>query len=221
MANRRISVEFLEKITGKYGEWFTGKGGGLAFAREFPNRFPNIYKFNKYKFIDLLNESLESYGIVTPYQQAHFISQCFHESAHFETTVEFASGEGYDPGRHDDAIANGNTEVGDGAKFKGRGLIQLTWKKNYRAYSDYKGFDFISKPDIVAESMQSAIDASCWYWRFKGAVYNKYNAKGNINILIDNDPYNVNLVTMAVNGGTNGLAERLKIFNAVKEAWSL
>lgn len=69
--------------------------------------------------------------------------------------------------------------------------------------------------------MYNAIDVSCWYWRNNGGVHTKHNAKGDINILIDNENNNVELVTLAVNGGSNGLAERKGIFEAIKREWKL
>ncbi|KAE9653140.1 hypothetical protein EJD88_15965, partial [Pseudomonas sp. PB105] len=126
---RRITVDFLEKVTGKSGSWFTGRGGGRKFFAEFEEKYPRIYKYDKCEFVSQLNDALERYGIVTPYQQAHFVSQCFHESAAFETTVEFASGTQHDLGQRNDAERSGNTEIGDGPKYKRKGLIQLTWKK--------------------------------------------------------------------------------------------
>ncbi len=219
--NRRITVELLEKITGKSGHWFTGRGGGRNFVDEFKARYPLIYKHDKYEFVASLNRALERYQITSPHQQAHFIAQCFHESAAFETTVEFASGEQYDPGRHVNAIASGNTEIGDGPRYKGKGLIQLTWKNNYASYSSYRGVDFVRAPNLIAENMFNAIDVSCWYWRHNGAVSRRHNARGDINILIDNEPDNVRLVTLAVNGGDNGLHERVKIYEAIREEWEL
>lgn len=69
--------------------------------------------------------------------------------------------------------------------------------------------------------MFNAIDASCWYWRNNGGVYVKYGAKGDINVLIDNDRDNVSLVTLAVNGGDNGLPEREELFHLIKKEWGL
>lgn len=218
---RRITVDLLERITGKSGGWFSGKGGGRTFAEVFKEKYPRIYNYDKARFVSELNEALERYGIVTAHQQAHFVSQCFHESAAFETTVEFGSGMQYDPGRHAGAVANGNTKVGDGPKYKGRGLIQLTWKNNYAAYSSYRGVDFVEDPEALAESMFNAIDVSCWYWRYSGAVSKKHDARGDINILINHESDNVQLITRAVNGGDNGLHERVKIYEAVRKEWRL
>ncbi|RQN40799.1 glycoside hydrolase family 19 protein [Paraburkholderia tropica] len=216
-----ITVDLLEKVLGKSGDWFTGKGGTASFVLHFPEKYPGIYKFDKYRFVSLLNEKMTKYGIITCYQKAHFLAQCFHESARFETTIEFASGEGYNPGVHKDAIKNGNTVMGDGPKYKGKGLIQLTWKNTYKAYSDYRGIDFVSNPDLVASNMENAIDASCWFWRHKGGIQKKYDANGDINVLIDHEKNNVTMVTLAVNGGDNGLKERQALFDRIKKEWGL
>ena len=216
-----ITVPFLEKMLSKPGAWFTGRGGSQRFITMFRERYPAIYDFDKKEFVNLLNAALIRHGIITGYQKAHFLAQCFHESAHFETTIEFASGDGYNPGRHRDAEANGNTTFGDGPKYKGKGLLQLTWKKNYATYSKYRGIDFTSVPDLIAADMYNAIDVSCWFWRKNGGVYKKHNAKGDINILIEHEKDNVELVTLAVNGGDNGLDERKAIFEAIKKEWRL
>ncbi|MCP8464008.1 hypothetical protein NK553_08630 [Pseudomonas sp. ZM23] len=216
-----ITVELIEKVFSKTGDWFTGRGGSNSFMQEFPTNYPDIYKYDKEEFVAILNSCLEKYQINTPYYQAHFLSQCFHESARFETTLEFGSGANYNPGVHPSAVANENTEIGDGPKYRGRGLIQLTWKKNYRKYSEYRGINFVSHPELVATDMHNAIDASCWFWRNAGAFYQKYDCKGDINILIDNEKDNVELITKAVNGGSNGLSERAEFFHKIKTEWEL
>jgi predicted chitinase len=216
-----ISVDFLERVTGKRGKWFTGSSGKRTFREGFKANYPAIFEYDKHAFVSLLNEALDRYGIATPYQKAHFIAQSFHESAGFDTTVEYDTGSQYDPGQHRSAIANGNTKLGDGPKYKGRGLMQLTWKRNYEAYSDYRGLDFIGSPELIATDMYNAIDVSCWFWRRNGAVSQKYGANGDVNILIDNEPGNVRLVTLAVNGGSNGLHERTALFNTICRSWGL
>ncbi|HBS77872.1 MAG TPA: hypothetical protein DD989_04525 [Pseudomonas sp.] len=65
------------------------------------------------------------------------------------------------------------------------------------------------------------MDASCWFWRNNGGVHKKHNARGDINILIEHEKDNVGIVTLAVNGGDNGLAERKEIFEAIKKEWRL
>ncbi|NQD91324.1 hypothetical protein HP532_01495 [Pseudomonas sp. CrR25] len=216
-----ITVQFLERIFNKRGSWFTGRGGSKSFITTFKDNYPSVYNFDKYEFVQILNAALVRHGITTGYQKAHFLAQCFHESAHFETTIEFASGEGYNPGRHRDAEKNGNTVMGDGSRYKGKGLIQLTWKNNYTKYSTYSGIDFTESPDLIASDMFNAVDVSCWYWRNNGGIHKKHNAKGDINVLIAHEKDNVELITLAVNGGSNGLAERKEIFEIIKKEWSL
>ncbi|TEA26347.1 glycoside hydrolase family 19 protein [Candidatus Schmidhempelia bombi] len=217
----QITTDFLEKVMNKTGKWFNGKGGGKTFEENFILNYPDIYQIDKTLFVSLLNSSLKKFNITTPYQKAHFLAQCFHELAGFESTLEFSSGINYEPDVHKDAIKNGNTKKGDGPKYKGRGLIQLTWKNNYIKFSKYEGVDFVANPDLIAQNMKYSIDVSCWFWRFNGGIYKKYNANGDINILIDNEKDNVTLVTKAVNGGRNGLEHRIRIFNKIKEEWEL
>lgn len=89
------------------------------------------------------------------------------------------------------------------------------------SYSKFKNIDFVKNPDLIASNMLYAIDVSCWYWRYNGAVHKIYNARGDINTLIDNDKNNVKLITKAVNGGSNGLHERVQLFNKIKKEWGL
>lgn len=216
-----ITVELVEKLLGHKNPWFTGKRGGKPFAEKFKDSYPNAYEYDKNDFVNTLNSTMSEFGISGPYHKAHFLSQCLHESAHFDTTLEFGTGEGYNPGAHVDAYKNENRVMGDGPKYRGRGLIQLTWKRNYRLYSEFSGEDVVSNPDKVAENMQLAISTACWFWRFNGGVAKKHNAQGDINILIDNEPQNVELISKAVNGGANGLGERIACFNEIKREWSL
>nr|WP_240152356.1 hypothetical protein [Erwinia amylovora] len=97
----------------------------------------------------------------------------------------------------------------------------MTWKKSYQKFSEYSGVDCVNNTELVASVMSNAIKASCWFWRNNGGVHKKHNAKGDINILIDNEKNNVELVTLAVNGGQNGLSERQSYFNAIKKTWGL
>jgi len=92
----------------------------------------------------------------------------------------------------------GNTEPGDGPRFKGRGLLQLTGRLNYTAYGDYLDRDFLTdaKSTLIATDVNLAVDSACWYW----------TTLKNTNPLADAD--NVHAVTHRVNGGYNDLDER-------------
>ncbi len=129
-------------------------------------------------------------GITAPLRQAHFIAQLAHESGAFVYAEEIASGEAYE-GRAD----LGNTHPGDGRRFKGRGLIQLTGRANYTAYGHAIGRDLAADPTVVATDPALAVDVACWFWTSR-----------NINPLADAD--DIRAVTRRINGGLNGLADR-------------
>jgi putative chitinase len=109
-------------------------------------------------YVDSINKTLELYGINTPSQIAMFLAQILHESAACYYTKELASGTAYE-GRED----LGNTEVGDGIKFKGRGLIQITGRFNYKQMSDCFDVDFIANPALL-ETPEWATKSAGWFW---------------------------------------------------------
>lgn len=136
--------------------------------------------------------TMETRSIHTPLRRAHFLAQLGHESGSFRYNEEIASGTAYE-GRKD----LGNTTTGDGVKFKGRGLIQLTGRTNYIAYGKSIGRDLTvdGNWNLVATDPELAVDAAGWFWETNG-----------LNELADAD--NVEKVTKRVNGGHNGLADR-------------
>ena len=136
-----------------------------------------------------VNEVLNYYQINTPLRICHFIAQVAHESDCFNAMEEYASGEDYE-GRDD----LGNTQPGDGVRFKGRGLIQLTGRENYAKFSKAMNQDFIAQPQLLAQSPW-AIWAAGWYWNDK-----------HLNEYADRD--DLEQVTRIVNGGQNGLEDR-------------
>ena len=102
---------------------------------------PASQKINIVKYLDFLNNAMARYDINTPKRISSFIAQLLHESGGFMYVKEIANGSAYE-GRKD----LGNTEVGDGVKFKGRGLIQLTGRANYKRVGTDFGIDLINKP---------------------------------------------------------------------------
>ncbi len=136
------------------------------------------------KYAALLFAGMEARAINTSLRQAHFLAQLGHESMSFFYSEETASGAAYE-GR-----ANlGNTEPGDGVRFKGRGLIQLTGRANYTAYGASIGEDFLTdnNPARVATEPRFATDVSTWFWETH-----------NLNPLADAD--NHRQVCIVVNG---------------------
>jgi putative chitinase len=136
--------------------------------------------------------AMKLYEISTPLRQAHFLAQVGHESGDLKYNEEIASGSAYE-GRSD----LGNTQAGDGRRFKGRGLIQLTGRTNYRKYGEFKKRDFLTEPNnlVVGSDPALAADAAGWFWNTR-----------HINVPADAD--NVDRVTELINGGDNGLPDR-------------
>jgi putative chitinase len=135
-------------------------------------------------FHPFLVSQMKENQIDTPLRMAHFLAQLAHESGEFRFTEELASGKAYE-GRAD----LGNTQPGDGPRFKGRGLIQITGRDNYTAYGRDRGRDFITgeNPKLLASDPLTAVDASCWFWN-----------KKRINDLADKD--DVLKVSIRING---------------------
>jgi len=151
-------------------------------------------------FSDLIQERMIARGIDTALRQAHFLAQIGHESGELRYTEELASGEAYE-GRAD----LGNTQPGDGRRFKGRGLIQLTGRANYKAYGDALGVDLLSGENarLVGADPEMAVDVACWFWQSRG-----------LNPSADQD--NIERITRVVNGGLNGFADRTRQLTRAK-----
>ena len=172
------------------------------------------------KWVDVLNETCQEFAIDSPYRIAGFLSNVAHESAGFKfvsenlnysaaslmrvwstrfPTVEIAQRYAMQPEKianraYADRMGNGDESSGDGWKYRGRGLIQLTGKNNYVAYSLACDNEALQKPDIVAEPKYAAESAG-WFW-----------SVNRLNQLADNQ----DVVGMAkrINGGINGLDDR-------------
>lgn len=147
----------------------------------------------------VLAPTLDSYAIHTKLRIAHFMGQVTHECAGFRTTEEFASGAAYE-GRED----LGNTRPGDGRRYKGRGLIQLTGRANYRNIGGKLGLPLEDDPQLAAEPATS-LKIACEYWKTR-----------NINEAADRD--DLMQATRRVNGGLNGLEERRAYLRKAKTA---
>ena len=177
------------------------------------------------KWFEPLQETFEKYQINTPKRQACFIGQCMHESGGFKFLKEnlnysakalmatwpsrfpdMDTAEKYE--RQPEKIANkvysgrmGNTEDGDGAKYIGRGLIQLTGKDNYMAFGEAIGEDLVSNPQLVEQPRYAALSAG-WFFN-----------KRNLNALAD--VMDIETMSKRINGGTIGMADRIAKINKV------
>lgn len=108
-----------------------------------------------------LTDAMEEFGIYTPERQAAFLAQVAHESEQLLYVREIASGKAYE-GRKD----LGNTQPGDGMKFKGRGLIQITGRANYVACSQalFNDNRLLEHPELLEESV-NACRSAAWFWK--------------------------------------------------------
>ena len=161
---------------------------------------------------DSFNKLWPAYDINTLHEYCHFLAQAAHETDHFQTLREYASGHVYE-GRRD----LGNTRAGDGVRFKGRGIFQTTGRANYLQLGISKGRRdlFINTPALL-EQPQYAVWSACEYWKARGfndianhadsdILKKKYH--GNI---IHVSP--VEFISISINGGYNGMDERKKFY---------
>ena len=157
------------------------------------------------KFLEPLNTAMDKFGITSAPAQAMFLAQVMHESGECRYVLELASGTAYE-GRKD----LGNTSPGDGVKYKGRGLIQITGKLNYIALGKVLVIDCVTNPSLVEDPTNAAMSAA-WYWNCRGLTA---IAEGNTETAFK-------LVTKKINGGYNGYDDRLKYWIRAKKALNI
>ena len=174
---------------------------------------------NADRYLDALNAALAVHGIDSEARIAHFLAQVMHESGHlrlveenlsysaeglrktfrkyFRTDAE-AQAYARQPARigsrvYGGRMGNGPEATGDGYRYRGRGLIQLTGKANYGSFSDWVGADVVANPDWVAE--RYAVQSAVYFWE-----------KNDLNALADID--DLAAITRRINGGLNGFEDR-------------
>jgi len=152
-----------------------------------------------------LNDAMAAYGIDTPARQAAFLAQIAHESGQLRYTRELwgptPTQLGYE-GRAD----LGNTQPGDGARFKGRGLIQITGRANYAACGAALGLPLLDQPELL-EQPDGACKSAAWFWKTNG-----------LNELADVGEKAQIAICRRINGGTNGLADRQAFWERARAA---
>lgn len=180
------------------------------------------------RYGDDLRRELPPQRIDTPRRIAHFIAQVAHESAMFRRVTENMnySAEGlravfprhFDPAAaqayarnpraignraYANRLGNGDEASGDGFRYRGRGLIQLTGRANYRAFGEWLGVDVVAAPELVSE--RYAVASAVYFWTTR-----------QLNAIADRD--DLNAVTRAINGGLNGLDDRLRLLEKARAA---
>jgi len=186
------------------------------------------------QYCDAVNACLQRYEINTPLRAAHFLAQVAHESGGFryvEENLNYSANalkSVFGKYFQDDALAsdyarqpqkianrvyanrmgNDGEHSGDGWRYRGRGLIQLTGKANYTQYADARQVDVVQTPDLVATDPRLATDVAGWYWDSR-----------DLNRYADND--DIRAITKRINGGYNGLEDRQDYLDRAKGAFGV
>jgi putative chitinase len=201
----------------------------MATLDQLKEIFPHAKAENLEKYCDALNEAMKEFEIDTPKREAMFLAQCGHESGNFsavnenlnykaesltkvfhkyfpdmDTANEYAKQPEKIANRvYGNRMGNGDEESGDGWKYHGRGLIQLTGKNNYDACGEAIGKDLDEDADYLA-TPEGAARSAAWFWH-----------KNNLNHFADDE--DIVGCTKRVNGGTIGLEERTEHYKKAME----
>jgi predicted chitinase len=212
LCNRDMTLDELKKMISEMRE-----SEGIKNIKIFNHKNCTLEDRSIEALLKSLNNVFKKYEINTCLRKINFMGQIYWEAARFITTTEFASGAYLDPGRHKDAEKNGNVIVGDGARYKGKGFMQLTWRNNYNNYYKYilenreyykEVIGNLSLKELmdrnnkynewIASKNLLAMDSAGWYWLYGT----------NINLNLQADKNNVGRISVKVNGGANGKKER-------------
>lgn len=167
-----------------------------------------ITKANAEKYIPWLNKYMSQFGITSRMRVCHFLAQILHESGHLRYSREIASGAAYDTGSLAVKLGNTPQKDGDGQKYKGRGLIQLTGRANYLAFQNWlwsinKDEDIYNNPEKL-ERPEYAVLSAVYFWNSR-----------DLNKLADKDM--LIAITKRINGGLNGYKDRLQLLSNAKK----
>lgn len=184
-------------------------------------------------YISHITTVLPKFGIDTPLRKAHFLAQVAHESGglkysaenlnysaqglrsvfgkYFKTN-EIAAAYARQPEKiankvYADRMGNGNEASGDGWKYRGRGLIQLTGKENYKQFAQDYGVDCVNNPDLLLQP-EWALASAGWFWQ-----------KRNLSAFADKD--DIVMITKRINGGINGLNDRQQYLDSFKRIYQI
>ncbi|MFG0631458.1 glycoside hydrolase family 19 protein [Pseudomonas sp. xss_2] len=159
-------------------------------------------------FVPGLNATMGKHGIITPLRMAAFIAQTGHESGQLRFVRELGGDQylaKYDTGRLAQRLGNTPEADGDGQKYRGRGLIQVTGRANYEACSEALFGDsrLLSTPELLEHPVYASMSAG-WFWHRNG-----------LNSLADKG--DLLAITKRINGGTNGLEDRQALYKRALE----
>src|ERR1700704_3376327 len=162
---------------------------------------PNCPAAKRADYLPFIQQAMAEFEITSYLRETAFLAQLAHESAELRYMEEIASGAAYE-GRKD----LGNTQPGDGKRYKGRGPIQLTGRANYTKYGQLLGLDLVNNPTVAA-TKEVGFRIAGEFWKLNG-----------LNELADQQ--NFRLITKRINGGFNGLDDRIKYYERAKKVMS-
>ena len=176
----------------------------LITIEEFKKSITNITPQNVNKYYVPIMEQSEAYCVNTKLRLAHFLAQVGHETLSFVYYREIASGKAYE-GRKD----LGNIQAGDGEKFRGRGLIQITGRDNYKKASVaiFGDTRLLEQPELL-ELPEWGTKSAFWFWQ-----------SHKLNSLADKD--DIKTITKRINGGLNGFLDRNDRLKRAKKVFGI
>jgi len=168
---------------------------------------PTLTEAKRQLYLPFINKVMEIYEINTTLRASAFLAQIAHESGELRFMQELwgptpAQKRYEPPGKK--ATELGNTQAGDGRRYKGRGAIQITGRANYKKYGDLLGVDLVGNPDLAA-TPQYAFSTAGLFWKLNG-----------LNEMADVQDFIA--ITKRINGGTTGLNERQKYYDIAMNA---
>ena len=152
-------------------------------------------------FVPVLNTAMVRFQIIGTKRVAAFIAQIGHESGQFRYVRELGSDQylsKYDTGSLAKRLGNTPEADGDGQKYRGRGLIQITGRANYTTCGEALALDLVNHPELL-EKPQHACMSAAWFWASRG-----------LNTLADAGQFDK--ITLRINGGQNGAADRQALY---------
>lgn len=165
---------------------------------ELKQIMPNCAAAKRTAYLPFIQQAMQEFEITSYLREAAFLAQLAHESGELRYMEEIASGAAYE-GRKD----LGNTQPGDGKRYKGRGPIQLTGRANYTKYGGLLGLDLVNNPTIAA-TPEVGFRIAGQFWKLNG-----------LNALADQQ--DIRQITRRINGGYNGLDDRIKYYDRAKK----
>lgn len=163
---------------------------------------PNCPAARRADYLPFMQQAMEEFDITSYLRETAFLAQLAHESGELRYMEELASGAAYE-GRKD----LGNTQPGDGKRYKGRGPIQLTGRANYTKYGQLLGLDLVNNPTIAA-TKEVGFRIAGEFWKLNG-----------LNELADVQDFKQ--ITKRINGGYNGLDDRTMYYDRAKRVMSI